>query len=68
MKRIELCVHQPSALLQFREFNGTGLVGIQKPRHFRVRQLDLRRQLLSLFAQASLLSILPVNPALLIRF
>jgi hypothetical protein len=68
MERIELCVHQPSALLQLREFNGAGLVGIQKPHHLRVRQLDLRRQLLPLFAQASLFSMLPVNPALPIRF
>src|SRR6516165_5762655 len=68
MEGIELCVHQPSALLQLREFNGASLVGIQKPGYLRVRQLDLRRQLLPLFAQASLFSILPVNPALPIRF
>src|SRR5487761_963279 len=68
MKRIELCVHQPSALLQLRQFNRAGLVGIQKPRQLRVRQLDLCRQLLLLVAQASLFSIPPVNPALPIRF
>jgi len=68
IERIELCVHQPSALLQLREFNGTSLVGIQKPRHLCVCQLDLHRQLLPLFAQVSLFSILPVNPALPIRF
>ena len=61
MKRIELCVHQPSALLQLREFNGASLVGIQKPRHLRVRQLDLCRQLLLLVAQASLFSIPPMR-------
>jgi hypothetical protein len=68
MERIELCVHQPSALLQLRQFNRAGLVGIQKPRHLCVCQLDLGRQLLPLFAQASLFSIPPVNPALPICF
>jgi len=37
VERIELCVHQPSALLQLRQFNCAGLVSIQKPRHLRVR-------------------------------
>jgi hypothetical protein len=68
MEGIELCVHQSSALLQLRQFNRAGLVGIQKPRHLSVCQLDLGRQLLRLFAQASLFSIPPVNPALPIRF
>ena len=68
MERIELCVHQSSALLQLRQFNRAGLVGIQKPRRLCVCQLDLGRQLLPLFAQASLFSIPAVNPALPIRF
>ncbi len=65
---IELCVHQSSALLQLQQFNRASLVGIQKPRHLCVRPLDLGRQLLPLFAQVSLFSIPPLNPALPIRF
>jgi hypothetical protein len=68
MERIELCVDQPSALLQLRQLNRAGLVGIQKPPHLRVRQLDLGRQLLPLIAQVSLFSVPPMNPALPICF